>query len=310
MDFTKKFNVGLTLNTNIEEFEAFLKKYAKYIRSFYFSPPVNKYFHTRRNVALNFALPHKRKLFWRMLTLIKEYGVELELLLNTLVLNDDLIKRAADLLSQRGVKVDSVCFLTKYYDSVVEYFPSAKYILSFNNGFRTEKDINEAVENYNFDTIVLGSSFIRNDGLFKSLSDRNKEVYLLLNNGCSFNCATCNNVSTVCADFFKKNLQKRSVEYLYALQSIFPQELDEGIVDYDDVTCFKISNRGNGVKFLSEAMDSYILREVARYVDKDANCYAYWGRAGYFWKYFKKMNLNEILRLKKQLGILKETKDE
>lgn len=310
MDFTKKFNVGLTLNTNIKEFEAFLKKYAKYIRSFYFSPPVNKYFHTRKNVALNFALPGKKKLFYRMLNLIKEYGMELELLLNTLVLNDNLIKRAADLLTRHGVKIDSVCFLTEYYDSVVKYFPLAEYILSFNNGFRTEKDINSAVENYRFDTIVLGSSFIRNDGLFENLSKRNKSVYLLLNNGCSFNCTTCNNVSTVCADFFKQNLQKRSVEYLYALQSIFPQELEEGMVDYGKVTCFKISNRSNDIKFLSEAMDSYISCEVKRFVDKNKNSYAYWGRAGYFWKYFKKMDLNEILRLKKELGILKEPKDE
>ena len=75
---------------------------------------------------------------------------------------------------------------------------------------RNEID-NNIIENYKFDTLVLGSAFIRNNRLFSYLASRNKEVYLLLNNGCSFNCTTCNNVGTVCSYFFKENLKKHSL---------------------------------------------------------------------------------------------------
>lgn len=310
MDFTKKFNIGLTLDTDIKEFENFLKKYHNYIHSFYFSPPINKYFHTRKAVSLTFALPWKRKLFWKMLALIKQYGIELELLLNTLVLNDDLIGRAAKLLSENNVKIDSVCFLTQYYNSVVKYFPSVKYIFSFNNGFRRKKDLFDVIDDYKCDAVVLGSSFIRDNGLFSELADKNVAVYLLLNNGCSFNCGTCNNVSTVCKSSFENNLKKHSVEYLYALQSIFPHELKEGIIDSTNVTCFKISNRVNNIKFISQAMDSYINCQVKRYVNKNKNCYAYWGRAGYFWKYFKKMKVEDIFEIKRDILSLKGNDDE
>lgn len=308
MDFTKKFNIGLTLNTSLNEFEKFLKEYHGYIRSFYFSPPINKYFHTRKKVAYAFMLPGKKKLFWQMLELIKSYGIELELLLNTLVLDDDLIKKAADLMAEKGVKVDSVCFLTRYYDSVVKYFPSAKHILSFNNGFMTEKAINAAIERYEFDAMVLGSAFIRDNELFGRLSNKGIEVYLLLNNGCSFNCGTCNNVSGDCKKSFENNLKNHSAEYLYALQSIFPYELAEGIIDTTRVTCLKISNRCSDIKFVREAMDSYINNEVERYVKKSKNSYAYWGRAGFFWKYFRKLNLDSVERIKKE--ILSENKSE
>lgn len=301
MDFTKKFNIGLTLNTNLKEFEEFLKKYHGYIRSFYFSPPINKYFHTRKKVAYAFMLPGKKKLFWQMLELIKSYGVELELLLNTLVLDDELIEQAADLMQEKGVTVDSVCFLTRYYDSAVKYFPSAKRILSFNNGFMTEKAIDSAIEKFEFDAMVLGSAFIRDNELFGRLRDKGIEVYLLLNNGCSFNCGTCNNVSSDCKKSFENNLKKHSAEYLYALQSIFPYELAEGIIDTTRVTCLKISNRCSDIRFVSEAMDSYINNEVAYYVGKSKNSYAYWGRAGFFWKYFRKFNLDSVEKIKKEI---------
>ena len=301
MDFTKKFNIGLTLETNLKEFECFVKEYHPYIHSIYFSPPVNKYFHTRSKVNQMFLLPGKKKLFWNMLKIAKEYGIELELLLNTLVLDDEMIKKASILLETHDIKVDSVCFLTQYYESVLKYFPNTKYILSFNNGFRTVKEIDNIIENYKFDTLVLGSAFIRNNRLFSYLASRNKEVYLLLNNGCSFNCTTCNNVGTVCSYFFKENLKKHSLDYLYALQSIFPYELHEGIIDTSNIKCFKISNRSNPLPFVKNVIDSYMTNEVLKYLKISKNSYAYWGRAGYFWPHFKKINLEKVLSYKEEL---------
>lgn len=301
MDFTKKFNIGLTLETNYSKFEAFIKEYHPYIHSVYFSPPLGRLFHTRSKVAGQMLLPGKRKMFLKMLSLCKSYDIKLELLLNTLRLDDALIKKAAEYLAKQGIEVDSVCFLEKNYASVQKYFPNQTYIWSFNNGFCSKKEFDRIIDHYRADVFVLGSLFIRNNAFFAYLAERGKKTYLLLNNGCSFNCDTCNNIQSVCEQSFKKNLKTHSVEYLYALQSIFPEELHEGIIDSTHITCFKISNRSSDLEFIQGAVDSYMSGEVRAYVQKDKNNYAYWGRAGYFWKYFATMDLDKILAYKQRL---------
>lgn len=301
MDFTKKFNVGVTLDTSLSEFKKFLEEYHGYIHSVFFSPPVSRYFHTRSIVANEFLIPGKRRQFWKMLELIGEYGIELELLLNTLRLDKPLIEKARTALDRHGIDVSSVCFMKDYYDSVTEYFPDKKYIFSFNNGFQRKSEIDEVIDGYRSDVFVLGSLFIRNNEFFSYLRSRGKDTYLLLNNACSFNCGTCNNVQSVCDRAFYENLKKHTVEYLYALQSIFPFELSDGTIDTSNIGCFKVSNRSSNLKFLRGALDSYITGEIRSYLKKDKNNYAYWGRAGYFWKFFNSMDLDRILEYKKEI---------
>jgi len=283
------------------QFERFLDRYSPYIHSVYFSPPLGKFYHTRTKIAYAFWLPGKKRAFWKMLAMIKAHGIELELLFNTLRIDGALIEKAADALRTHGIEVDSVCFIKDYYDDVVRCFPNKKYVMSFNNGFRSRAEIDSVIQSYRVDAFVLGSSFIRNNRFFEYLDSKGKQVYLLLNNGCSFHCSTCNNTQSVCEKSFVENLKKHSVEYLYALQSIFPCELHDGIIDSTHITCFKISNRSSNLRFIADAMDSYINCEVMSYIEKDPQSYAFWGRAGYFWKYFRKMDVNKILAYKDEL---------
>jgi len=301
MDYIKKFNVGLTLQTDLAQFNAFLDKYHEYIHSVYFSPPAGIRFHTRSKIAEQFMLPSKKKLFWKLLQTIKEHGIELELLLNTLRLDEKSVEKAGLMLKKHDVTVDSVCFIKDYYDYVVRYFPDAKYIFSFNNGF-SKKEIEQATEQYkDVNVFVLGTHFIRDNEYIGRLKEKGKRVYLLLNNGCSFNCPTCNNTGSVCKETFLNNLKRHSPEYLYALQSIFPCELEEKVIDGSLPACLKISNRGNDIVFLQNCMDSFINCEMLKYIEKSSIAYAYWGRAGYFWKYYKAFDFNEIKRLKEEI---------
>ena len=301
VDFHKKFNLGLTLEPNLREFEAFLKEYHPYIHSVYFSLPLGRKYHTRRIVSEQFLLPWKVKLFWRMLAMIREYGIGLEVLFNTLCLDREMIGRARDAMDRRGILPDYVCILGSYYDAAREFFPDTPLIWSFNNGMRTGADTEVPLHLAGVESFVLGSNFIRNNRFFAKLKGEGKQVILLLNNGCSFNCATCNNTSSVCASAFEENLKSRSVEYLYALQSIFPAELHEGVIDSSLVGLFKISNRGNSLAFARNAMRSYLDNEVRPYLLQDPKSYAYWGRAGYFWKYFSSMRLEEIVAWKEKI---------
>lgn len=299
--FEKKFNIGLTLDTNIKEFRRFLEAYHPYIRSIYFSLPLSKKFHTRQLIAKQLLFPHKRILFWKMLKEAKAYGVELELLFNTLTLDEDLIALASKELKKRQIEVDSVCFLQAYYPFVEKYFPDKKYIWSFNNGMRSLKAFDEAIEGRKIDAVVLGSVFIRDNEAFRYIKEKGKEIILLLNNSCSFNCATCASTSPLCQETFDKNHEKYSVEYLYALQSIFPQELRDGTIEADLIDCFKISNRGSKLSFVQNSMDSYMRGEILPYLETDCNAYAYWGRAGFFWKYFSKMDFAKIVKYKEEI---------
>ena len=301
INLEKKFNVGITLETNRREFDAFLETYHPYIHSFYFSLPTSYLYHTRTKIAAEFLLPGKKRLFWYMLERAAEYGIELELLFNTLRLDDALVEDAARTLDAHGIRVDSVCFLRPYYDAVVKCFPDKKLIWSFNNGFRSRDELSAVLDEHRGDAVVLGSLFIRNNALFEQLGQRGCPAYLLLNNACSFNCDTCNNTQSVCQSAFEENLKKHSVEYLYALQSIFPFELHDGIIDVTRVQCLKLSNRSSSLSFTADALDSYLNNEVEKYVRADKNNYAIWGRAGYFWKHYGRMDLDAILRIKEEL---------
>ena len=301
MDFRKKYNIGLTLETNLYEFEVFLKNYSPYIRSVYFSMPLGKRAHTRSKTALQFMLPHKISLFWKMLYLLKEYGVESELLFNTLMIDRGIVERARALLDEKKYEVDSVCFLDGYYDLITEFFPEKEYIYSFNNGLRTRAQIDGIIDKRRVDKFVLASNFIRDNETFSHINERGKKVYLILNNSCSFNCATCNNTASLCGETFEKNLKTYSVEYLFALQSVFPDEIEKGLVDAKLVDCFKISNRSSNLKFAANALDSYINGDVKKFLKKDKNNFAIWGRAGFFWKYYHKMDLDKIVEFKKEI---------
>ena len=310
MDFTKKFNVGLTLETSAREFDRFLDEYHPFIHSVYFSPPLGGRYHTRSRVALEFLLPGKRRLFLHMLERMRAYGIELELLFNTLRIDKEMVTAAHTYLSERDLLPDSVCYLLPYEADVVRVFPDQKRILSFNNGFLSPREIDRVLDGCErTDAIVLGSLFIRNNRFFSHLSARGVSPYLLLNNACSFNCATCNNTASVCEAAFRKNLAHHSVEYLYALQSIFPEELTDGTIDTGKVALFKISNRSSSLGFLRDALDSYMTGEMQHYIQKDRKNLALWGRAGYFWPYFKKMDMGRVFAYKAEILARKKSRE-
>ena len=149
----------------------------------------------------------------------------------------------------------------------------------------------------------MGGCAIRNNQLFAHIRHTiGKQVYLLLNNACSFNCAKCGNAFGIsCTDVFNKNRQTHSAEYLYALQSVFPCELYDGTINVADIYCFKLSTRSSDLTYAAKAIDSYTSGEVSTYVKQSKMNLALWGRVGYFWKLFSTMDFDEIVRCKAQI---------
>ena len=76
---------------------------------------------------------------------------------------------------------------------------------------------------------------------------------------------------------------------------------DINIFDTSNIKCFKISNRSNPLPFVKNVIDSYMTNEVLKYLKISKNSYAYWGRAGYFWPHFKRINFEKVLFYKEEL---------
>lgn len=295
-----QFNIGLTLSTNLKEFKCFLNDYHRHIESVYFSLPLGANHQTRRKVDLLFSQQKKVTMFWEMLHMIKSYGIELELLLNAYTLTGEDVSEAAELLREHHVEIDSVCLLDHLYEEVVRVFPGKTRIRSYNNGLRTIADFNKAEKTYDYDYYVIGNASIRNNALFRHIQQSGKKVILLLNNGCSFNCGWCKQPGN-CMNTFRQNRQIHSVEYLYALQSVLPNELYDGTIDLSAIDLLKFSNRTSNLKYTKTGLDSYLSGTMVRYIRKNRINYSLYARMQGFWRCFLFLRLDKIKKYKEEI---------
>ncbi len=295
-----RFNIGLTLYTDYDEFKNFLEQYKPYIGSVFFSVPLGLQHHTRRKVSDAFSVPKKKAMFWEMLRLIKKNGIELELLFNSYVLTGEDVAKTAQKLSEQGIDIDSVCFLDNLYEDVVRCFPEKKKVYSYNNGIRSIEDFDKVNRQRDYDYYVIGSSCIRNNELFRHIKQKGKKVILLINNACSYNCGWCRENGS-CMRTFKRNLKNHSAEYLYALQTILPNELYDGTIDLSAVELLKFSNRTSNLKYTKMGLDSYISGEMLCYVKRNRMNYSLYARMQGLWRHFPFMRLKKIKKYKEEI---------
>lgn len=295
-----KFNIGLTLSTNLKEFKRFLDDYKQHIESVYFSLPLGVNHQTRRRVNLLFSKKKKVTMFWEMLSMIKACGIELELLLNAYPLTDEDVKNAAQLLKEHKIEIDAVCPLDHLYEQAVRSFPGKKLIYSYNNGLRSIADFDEAAKKHNYDYFVVGSASIRNNELFAHIRSCGKKVILLVNNSCSFNCGWCRSNGS-CMRTFRQNLKSHSVEYLYALQTILPNELYDGTINLSEIDLLKFSNRTSSIKYTRKGLDSYMSGSMLKYIRRSRMNYSLYARMQGFWRYFLFLRIKKIKEYKEEI---------
>ena len=299
-EIVKQFNIGLSLDTSLHEYINFLHRNKKYIHSIYFSLPLGDKFHTRKIIAKQFESNATRELFWGLLNVIKDTGINIELVLNTYTLTENDIWTAKQLLDSHKISIDSVSILDEYYDVVIKAFPNIPLVYSFNNNsnFHDPKKIDLLAQKY--DSCVLGRSFLRDNNVFDAIKKTTTTVILLLNNGCSFNCLTCRKANK-CKDIFQYNLKKYDIEYLYSLQSIMPFELYDGTLDLSLIDIFKISNRSSGIAYLQKCLDSYINNSTIEYLKTSKRNFSLWCRLRHISEYCDKFDLKKILKYKEEI---------
>lgn len=294
--FYKRFSVGLTLDTNLELFEQFLNKYHKYIANFYFSLPMGDKFHSRVNVKQQLRDPDKVAMFWKMLSLIQSFDIKLELVLNNGNVTESEAYEAKELLLEHNIEIDLVGITNDIFGIVQRVFPTKEVVYSFNNRTNSRDEFDRIP--FHYDEIVLGRQNIRNVELFDRIHNGMKsKVVLLLNNGCSHLCGGCTTLANCHSAYYRAKLNYPS-EYLYALQSIMPYEIHDGLLNVECVDLFKINSRNASIQQLNDCMNSYINCIEDDYIEQSRMNYMLWGRLAWHVEYFDEFSLQRIREYK------------
>ena len=168
--FSKRFSVGLALDTTLDEFNELLDQYAWAIENIYFSLPMGDKFHARTRVVNQMRNPEIVELFWKILKCIRSHGVKLELVLNNGLVSTGDVREAAQLLSNHEIHVDLVGITDDIYDDVKLNFPTQEIVYSFKNHTHSKAAFASLVNCY--DEIVVGRQNIRNTELFRFLRQK------------------------------------------------------------------------------------------------------------------------------------------
>ena len=307
--FSKRFSVGLALDTTLAEFDAMLYEYSWAIENIYFSLPMGDKFHARTRVVSQMRQPETVALFWELLKCIKAHEIKLELVLNNGLVCTNDIQEAARMLAEHNISIDLVGITDDIYDDVKRYFPTQKIVYSFKN--RTHTKTAFASLNHIYDEIVLGRQNIRNVELFRYIHDELKtKVVLLINNGCSHVCGGCTTLNNCHRSYYQEKFSKSS-DYLYALQSIMPFELHSELLDVSHVDLFKISSRNASVNYIRKCLDSYINCVEDPYIQQSKENYTLWSRLAWHGEYHADFSLDGIRKIKRQIyqGISAEAID-
>ena len=299
-EFHKKFLVGLTLKTTAKEFDKFLAEYSYYIEQIYFSIPLGEKFHSRIAVQQSFESEENVALFWQLLEIAKNRGIKLDMVLNTPDLTAEDVSEAFTTLKEHGMELDVITTLDEYYDYLTPHLTNEKIFCSYNNAIRSISDIKKLGHSY--DSYVLGNSLMRAKDVHRYIVEElGKKVCLLINNGCSFNCEWCGHSEDGCERAFKLGMKKHTVEYLYAHQGVFPEELRNGTVNMEYIDTVKISNRSSDIRYLKRCMDSYVNNRLRPYLLASRQNYSLWCKLLWFSPYYHKMSFRKIMQEKKKI---------
>lgn len=292
-----KISIGLSLDMSLKDYKRIFEKYRGYIHSIYFSPPLNGKYHSRKQITEQFLDERNVKKFYEIIDLAKEEGILLDCVLNRPTISTELVEGAFDCI--RELDVDQITCLARHIAIIDEAFPDVEKIYSYNNDFNIKQLPTVPSE---FSTIVVGKYFLRSTEYLTRIRDAGFKLKLLVNNGCSYNCQGCGKGNRECQKTFFENLEKYGLNYLYALQSFYPQELQELLDKVDiPVESIKISNRTDGATYLDKCLDSYInLTDPKTYIEERPANFRLWSRLGWFNPYLKELDNNEIIKIKQK----------
>lgn len=294
-EFEKKFSIGLALESDSEQYRRLFTKYENFIDNMYFSPPLGDKYHGRTKIAEQFHNEAYVDRFWGILEQAREFNIKLEVVFNTHYLDDRDVEQTCQVFDDRGFLVEKVCVQDQYYDSARKYFPTSEIVHSVNCMPDDKKRILAELPKY--EEYVVGRGYTRDSELFKEIEKVGTRCVLLLNNGCSHICGGCGEEKH-CFESFEISRKTNSPQDIYAIQSIMPWEIHEGIVDLSNVSLLKLSTRNADVDYIEKCLDSYINNKAKEYIDQSTDYYLLWSRLRWMVKYFPVFQYSQIVEKK------------
>lgn len=306
--YIKKFSVGLNLNEKIEALELFFEEFAPYLSSVYFSVPLGNRYYSREILAKEYTDENK---FLQAVELIKKYEIRTELTVNTYNLRTEDLEKIRLYLDMHNIVPDEIVCLSNYAEYFATFFPNTEIKYSFNNA-QTVQGIDKEELKF-FNTVVVGKEYLRSENKRHDLIKKGKNVVLLLNNGCSFECRMGCGTTAYCNAILRNNLKKGDINYYYALQSFFPEELENLMCTdhYGNTYRFKISNRPLGLDYTKKVLNAYMTwnhQRTIQEINSDHGIYEYFCTMGVLLKMSNSLDIKEINRLKLKL-LTKDTLD-
>lgn len=294
----KLFSVGLPMDADVGAFRSFLDKYAPILSSVYFSVPLGRKFYSRTELETEYEGHNSEEKLLTFLALLQEYNVKSELTVNTYDLSKTDLEAVVEYLKCRKIAPDEIVCLAEYGSFLKAAFPDAEIKYSFNNTTISELQA--------FNTVVVGKHFLRNQAARHELLARGKQLVILLNNGCSFNCHYQCGDSKFCGAILDQVLQEQSLNQVYAEQSFFPCELQQ-LLETDPCAeqyRFKLSTRPLGLDFTEKVLHFYsTIQDVQPLIAISPDYYGYFCVMQQLFIRRLELDYDEIIRLKAGMPI-------
>jgi hypothetical protein len=292
-----KFSIGLSALISDKDLEGILFRFHDVIHDVYDSPPYGVGYQSR-DLMSPFDGSGAIERLQRQLKIVKNFGIKFKLALNSKY--DEATSQVLQRVCEDFGVPDIVVALHSYIEDVRRFLPSTPIHYSYNNNSVRKSSNIDSIPS-SISTVVVGNNGIRSRKLWRRLREKGFQVELLLNNGCSFGCGGCGNLSFDCKKYFDTNLQKFGAEYLYTQQSILPSEFYQYYVDEPLISYFKISSRPASAQQFHDSLESYKTGDEQRYLKTDQGNYFLWGRLAHFVPHYGEFSLRRILPYKKEI---------
>lgn len=302
----KRLSIGISFGyITADELIKIIDKYSEFIHDVYFSPTESIRLQTRLNIY-NFAkTTNDERLFEldKVILFAKRKDIKTSLVLNASMSSPEYMMEIL-VNYQKRYSIDSITTTRPVAELIRKSSILLPIICSYNEGISTLNDLSTVIKSKLFDSIVLGNSFIRNFNAFSYTKEQGLSTILLVNNGCSFGCSNfCRaNDNDFCKNLFEKRLKDcGSVSKLYALQSLFPEELFQHYNNNPNIDVYKLSSRPISFNEYDDLLNSYTSGDSISFINKTSRNYHLYARLGYFVNYYTQFNYKMIQMQKQQI---------
>ena len=301
-----RLSIGISFGyITADELIKIIDKYSEFIHDVFFSPTESIRLQTRLNIYNFTKTTNDERLHEldKVIHFVKRKDIKTSLVLNASMSSPEYMMKILDNYQKR-YSIDSITTTRPVAELIRKSSIPLPIVCSYNEGISTLNDLSTVIKSKLFDSIVMGNSFIRNFNAFSYTKEQGLSTILLVNNGCSFGCSNfCRaNDNDYCKNLFEKRLKDcGNASKLYALQSLFPEELLQHYNNNPNIDVYKLSSRPISFNEYDDLLNSYTSGNSISFINKTSRNYHLYARLGHFVNYYTQFNYKMIQMQKQQI---------